>query len=66
MDPEVELSNRESAYWCSEVEGVLQNITLAFHWFRHRKVSGNDTNRELNRLADQLAGLDWLGWEIPF
>ena len=65
-DPEVEHSTRESMYWVSEVEGVLENISYWLTMFRNGKISSNDANHNLEQLADQLADLGWHGWKIPF
>ena len=66
MDPECELSARESAYWRSDVEGVLENVYYWLSMFRNGAVCGDETNHNLEQLADQLSDLGWHGWTLPF
>jgi hypothetical protein len=71
MDPELELATRESVYWRSQVDEVLDNIHYQINMFNrgsHANLAFNDNviNRRLAQLADQLNDLGWQGDRIPF
>lgn len=70
-DPETELATRESVYWRSQVDKVIDDIHYQINMFNKLSRAslgsdGNTINRRLARLADQLSDLGWHGDKIPF
>ncbi len=70
-NPELEFSRRESSYWRSQVDEILDNIYYQINTFNnnlrpHRFFNGNIVNSRLAQLANQLNDLGWRGDRIPF